>query len=236
VIFKIVFVLAALLEFVFVPLFLKASWPEKCWKSLGYKMICSSLFIAAALCCIFMGKGFTEYAKYIFIGLLCGALGDLLIHFVTDKAIINVMGGVAFLIGHIFFIIAFIRELLKLNPSEKPISISSLIVAAVFVIVYFTFIKVKKIKIGILTVPVIIYAFTIITMLISAVRFTAALSVTAAFLTALLGAILFVCSDSTLAVFTFGGERFRKKWLKNFYIITYFTAQFLIGASVIFIG
>ena len=41
---KVLFALCVALEFVFVPLFLKYSWPDKCWKSFGYKMVCSALF------------------------------------------------------------------------------------------------------------------------------------------------------------------------------------------------
>lgn len=235
VLLKIVFVLSVILEIVFVPLFLKASWPERCWKSLGYKMICASLFLIAGLCCIFSSGGFTQYAKLMFLGLLFGALGDLLIHFITKHAIINVFGGAAFFVGHIFYIAAFFSVLSEINPEAKLFNLWSVVVTVIYVAAYLAFAYLKKIKIGVLTVPVIFYALMLVTMLMSAIKLSVSLNTPGAYLTLLLGAMLFVSSDTTLSVFTFGGEKFRKKGLKNFYIITYFIAQILLGASVIFV-
>ena len=70
--FKILFALCVALEFVFVPLFLKYSWPEKCWKSFGYKMVCSALFFAAGLLAAKISGNHTDYAKLILWGLALG--------------------------------------------------------------------------------------------------------------------------------------------------------------------
>ncbi|MBQ5994656.1 MAG: lysoplasmalogenase [Clostridia bacterium] len=234
-VFIIIFVLAALLEIIFVPLFLKASWPDRCWKSLGYKMICASLFLIAGLCCILYSGGFTKYARLMFLGLLFGALGDLLIHFITKKAIINVFGGVAFFVGHIFYIAAFFSVLSEINPQARLFNLWSVVATLVYVAAYLCFAYLKKVKIGVLTVPVIFYALMIVTMLMSAIKLALSIGTVGAYCTLLLGAALFVSSDTTLSLFTFGGEKFRKKGLKNFYIITYFLAQFLLGASVVFV-
>ena len=53
-------------------------------------------------------------------------------------------------------------------------------------------------------------------------------------ITLMLGALLFVFSDSSLAIFMFGGE-VKSKSLKVFYIVTYYLAQVLLATSILFI-
>ena len=61
----ILFILAVAAEFVTVPLFLKYSWPKKCWKSFGVKMICSALFFLAGLLAVKISGNHTPYAHLI---------------------------------------------------------------------------------------------------------------------------------------------------------------------------
>ena len=229
----VLYILAVAAEFVLVPKFLEYSWPEKCMKSLKMKMVCAAMFIITALCCMLYAQNFGMFAILMLIGLLFGALGDLLIH-VPNHGIVNVLGGAAFLVGHIFYIIAFYHALKSLNADAKPIVLITIILPIVFVVCYFIFITVKKVKIGALTVPVIIYALTIISMLTMAGRFAFTAMNIPVFITVLLGAVLFVCSDSTIALFMFG-KQFQTKPVKNFYIITYFAAQVLLGTSILFV-
>ena len=228
-----VYALAVIALFFLVPKFLEYSWPDKCIKSLKVKMVCAAMFIITAVCCMLYAGNFGQYAIYLLIGLLFGALGDLLIH-VPNHGIVNVFGGAAFLVGHIFYIIAFYHALKALNADAKPVVLITIILPIVFVVCYFIFITVKKVKIGALTVPVIIYALTIISMLTMAGRFAFTAMSIPVFITVLLGAVLFVCSDSTIALFMFG-KQFQTKPVKNFYIITYFAAQVLLGTSILFV-
>ena len=228
-----VYALAVIALFFLVPKFLEYSWPEKCIKSLKMKMICAAMFIITAVCCMLYADNFGQYAIYLLIGLLFGALGDLLIH-VPNHGVVNVLGGAAFLVGHIFYIIAFYHALKSRNPEAKPVTLITVILPIAFVICYFIFITVKKVKIGVLTVPVIIYALTIISMLTMGGRLAFEVMSVPVFITVLLGAVLFVCSDSTIALFMFG-KQFQTKPVKNFYIITYFAAQVLLGTSIVFI-
>lgn len=224
---------AVIALFFLVPKFLEYSWPEKCWKSLKVKMVCAAMFIITAVCCILYSGNFGPYAKLMFIGLLCGVLGDLLIH-VPEHGIINVLGGVAFFVGHIFYIIAFYRELSARVPDEKFFALTSIIAPVAFTACYFGFAFLNKVRYGKLTVPVILYALMISSMLTMAARLSIHIMQIPVFITVLLGATLFITSDSTLALFMFA-EKFRTKPVKNLYIITYFTAQVLLGTSIIFV-
>ena len=224
---------AVIALFFLVPKFLKYSWPEKCWKSLKVKMVCAAMFIITAVCCILYSGNFGLYAKLMFIGLLCGVLGDLLIH-VPEHGIINVLGGAAFFVGHIFYIIAFYRELSARTSGEKFFALTSIIAPVAFTACYFGFAFLNKVRYGKLTVPVILYALMISSMLTMAARLSIHIMQIPVFVTVLLGAALFITSDSTLALFMFA-EKFKTKPVKNLYIITYFTAQVLLGTSIIFV-
>ena len=84
-VWKILFAIVVAAEFVFVPLFLKYSWPDKCWKSFGFKMICSALFFSAGLLAMKISghsASSSPYTKLILWGLFFGWLGD---KFVSSK-------------------------------------------------------------------------------------------------------------------------------------------------------
>lgn len=228
-----IYAAAVISLFFLVPKFLEYSWPEKCWKSLKVKMLCAAMFIITAVCCILYSGNFGTYAKLMFIGLFCGVLGDLLIH-VPEHGIINVLGGAAFFVGHIFYIIAFYRELNEREPDEKFFALPSIIAPILFTACYFGFALLKKVKYGKLTVPVILYALMISSMLTMAARLAFHIMQIPVFITVLLGAALFVSSDSTLAMFMFA-KQFKTKPIKNLYIITYFAAQVLLGTSILFV-
>lgn len=232
---KIVYLLAILLEFVFVPLFLKYSWPKKCKKSLGFKMICSCLFITAAVCCALYSHNTSVYAKLLFGGLVFGVLGDLFLHIPSAKFIYAGIGGVAFWAGHIFFILAFQKGVKLYDSSKNLVDLYTVIpvVCALLIMIAYKFIK--KVKVGALGFAMLAYAATITTMLVTGIRFAFAVNSLPVYLTVLLGSALFITSDSSLALFSFGGFS-HSKGLKNFYIITYFTAQILLGTSILFIG
>ena len=119
VIFMIVYALAVVAEFYFVPMYLKAVWPEKSMRSLKYKMVCSALFMLAALCCMFYSNNYTSYTAFMLTGLAFGLVGDLLIHYPTPKKAITALGGVSFFIGHIFYIVAFSVTMKNYFPQAK---------------------------------------------------------------------------------------------------------------------
>lgn len=231
----IIYSIAVLLEFVFVPLFLKYSWPKRTFKSLQMKMICSALFIICAVCCISYSSNSSMYMKLLLSGLIFGVLGDLLIH-VIAPVYINILGGVSFFFGHVLFIIAFSQA----SPDFNVFGVPTFIAVAVILIPACIFAKLRKLKLGKLTFPVFLYATAITLMLVTAARLGIHLcaepsaNTAGIVITLVLGALCFVLSDSSLAVFMFGGEN-KSKPLKTFYIVTYYLAQVLLATSLLFI-
>lgn len=230
-----VYILAVLAEIYFVPKFLIAAWPTRCMKSLRYKMICSALFMVSAVCCLLYSANYTLFSAFMLAGLTFGLIGDLLIHYPVDKNSIATLGGAAFCIGHIFYIIAFSTAIKKITPEEKifhyRVIIVTLCIVAVGVAVKF----IKKIRFGVYAFPALIYAIAITTMLTTAYQLTFRMRFNAGVLfTLMLGAVLFVLSDATIVLLMFGGMGHNRP-LKVFNIVTYFLGQILLGTSILFV-
>lgn len=238
---KIIYAIAVVLEFIFVPLFLKYSWPKKCWKSFRLKMICASLFIVAGVCCMFWAKNFSVYAKYMLIGLILGALGDMFLHLITDKQIVFGIGLLSFLVGHIFYIIAFGKALKSQLPQAKVFDWRAILVVVIMLIGLTIYAVKTKMKMGIATVPVALYAATISMMLVTAFQLCGRFYLegfdydVGIICTVGIGAIMFVLSDFTLALNLFGGQE-KNRPLKIFNIGTYFAGQILLATSILFIN
>lgn len=230
-----VYALAVLAEFYFVPKFLKAAWPKRCMKSLKYKMICSALFMLSAICCLLYSHNYTAFSAFMLAGLVFGLIGDLLIHYPVDKNTIATLGGASFGIGHVFYILAFSSAIKRITPEEKIFNYRAIIVTLCIVAVGVVIKFVKKIKFGAFTFPVLVYAIVITTMLTTAYQLTSRINFNAEVLfTLMLGAVLFVLSDATIALLMFGGME-RNRPLKVFNIVTYFLGQILLGTSIVFV-
>ncbi len=238
---KIIYIIAVALEFVFVPLFLKYSWPKKCWTSFGLKMVCASLFIITGVCCMFWSGNFSVYAKYMLIGLVLGALGDMFLHLITDKQIVFGIGLLSFLVGHIFYIIAFGKALTSQLPQVNVFDWKAILAVVVIVALLAVYAVKTKMKMGIATVPVALYAVVISFMLVTAFRLCGHFfyegfdNDVAIICTVGIGAIMFVLSDFTLALNLFGGQE-KNRPLKIFNIATYFLGQVLLATSILFIN
>ena len=243
-IFKVLFALCVALEFVFVPLFLKYSWPKKCWTSFCLKMVCSALFFAAGLLAIIISGNTSSYAWLILWGLALGWAGDLFLHLITEKMWVFGIGLFAFLGGHIFYIVAFQKALAAITGGRAaPVTWQEIAVVSGVLALFIVYAAVKKIKQKLyMVIPVVLYAVTISTMLAKAFRLCIenALAdphyagVWPLFLTVALGAVLFILSDATLGMILFAGHE-KNRPLKWFNIGTYFAAQILLGSSIFFL-
>ena len=241
-IFKILFAVCAALEFVFVPLFLKNSWPKKTNMSLLFKMISSTLFILCGIFAMKAANNNSEYAKLIIWGLAMGWVGDFFLHLKTDKVVIFGLGLFAFLAGHIFYIIAFQKGIYVYYPQAKTFTWYEIVSVIVLVGLIALYVFLKKVKAKpVMAVPVVLYAFTITYMLVKAVRLCVSFwayglydHVPLLFITVSLGALLFVLSDASLGLILFAGKNKNQK-LKWFNIGTYYAAQVLLASSIFLI-
>ncbi len=164
---------------------------------------------------------------YILLALFSSWLGDILLMFQTNQASFFIAGLIAFLIAHIFYIVFFYRIWVNQQLKIKP-----LILLAV-VAFYAALISFLLPHLGTMLFPVLIYGFVISTMLWFALHmYLLRYKVAAAHFIS--GAILFVISDSVLAI-----NKFYQPFPAASFIImlTYALAQWqLIRGAVVYIA
>lgn len=115
---------AIALEVVFVPLFLKIEWPNRTYRSLACKQICSALFLIVGLCAIFYAKNDSAYAWLVLSALLCSFLGDALLHYeaIVKKEAFFLYGLIAFAAAHILYLAAYFVAFGRLFPDQPPVA------------------------------------------------------------------------------------------------------------------
>ena len=163
------------------------------------------------------------YAWLTWIGLILGAAGDVLLQFMDcrpkDREPFFRAGLGAFLIGHVFYIVAFA---LLGRVTGWAVLLAAVLFAALFLLQFPARMDLKGQK-----VPVYAYAAVISVMTAFAV-----LSFGAGARGALvgLGGILFLVSDAILALIFF--SPIREKALPTWNLITYYAAQILLALSI----
>ena len=156
------------------------------------------------------------YKNLIIVGLLFSLAGDIFLMLPSDRFI---QGLVSFLIAHIFYIIAFT---LNISFAFSPWFFFTLMIYGIFIY------RLLHPNLGKKKIPVALYILIVLVMGISAFsRWQAFGSVQTLF--AFIGAILFIISDSSLAV-----NRFKSnfKTAQLLTLTTYFTAQWFITMSI----
>ena len=239
-IYKTLLISAIALEFVFVPLFLKAMWPKKTKKSLVLKMVCTLLFISVGFLAVKITGNTTIFASLMLWGLVLGGVGDFFLH-AGSKPAFFIVGLTSFLAGHICYIAAFWQVVIKNFPEVS--FISPLEITAI-VLIYAGFVSYsfyKHIDYGVALVPVILYAATLITMFVKAsslgIRLEIASIPNAGLICVILigGALQFFMSDSLWANINFNGHK-KNRPMKYANIITYFGAQVLLACTILVIS
>ncbi len=239
---KAAFLLCLVLEAVFMPWFLKAMWPQKCFKSLVLKMICATLFVAVGVLSIFISGNTSSYALTMLAGLVFGWIGDYFLH-AKPSNVYFVIGFSSFLIGHLVYIAAYMSTLPKLFPEYGHFNLPEFIAGAVIVIVSYIFaVYVIKMKFNPKPVKyaVALYAVILVTMFLKASVLGVKLWLSGAsngfwaMLVLVLGSFFFVLSDASLAVILFGGKN-KSYPLKIFNIVTYFWGQIMLASSILFV-
>jgi uncharacterized membrane protein YhhN len=158
----------------------------------------------------------TFYQYMIVAGLLCSLLGDIFLMLPADRF---VAGLFSFLVAHLFYIVAF---------TSRGTYFHSFWYAAPFLVygsamLWFLFPRLGRMKL-----PVLVYMLVILVMGWQALSRWVETEGRGSAL-ACWGALLFVASDSVLAVNRFRGPLRHAE----FYILsTYFTAQWLIALSI----
>jgi len=142
---------------------------------------------------IFSAKVSSSLKKWMILALLFSWLGDVLLMFESSNANFFIFGLAAFLLAHIFYIVLFdqIRVREKFKQSLFP-----LLPIAVY---YIILISLLQPNLGAMQKPVSIYGLVISIMLSFAIDLWRLKDKTTAFLI-IFGALLFITSDSLLAI------------------------------------
>lgn len=241
--FKILMALTIIAEFFTVPMFLKYYWPTKCKQSLLFKMISATLFV---LCGVFAMKASgnnTSYAVLIVWGLVFGWLGDYFLHSLKDRMVEFILGVVAFLIGHLFYIAAFYHALKTLRPDAKLLNWYDFVIVGAVLALVSVYVAVKKIyqKKGPMVFGLMLYVVFLTAMVVKAALYLYAEwdygindSMVPALLTVGVGSVFFFLSDASLGLILTGDEV--KRGMRIFNIITYFIAQILLAVTILFVS
>ena len=241
-IFKVLMIVTIIAEFFTVPTFLKYYWPTKCKQSLLFKMISATLFVLCGFFAMKASGNNTSYATLIILGLVFGWLGDYFLHSLKDRMIEFIIGVVAFLIGHLFYIAAFYHALKTLKPDAKLLNWYDFVaVGAVFALVS-VYVAVKKIyqKKGPMVFGLMLYGVFLTAMVVKAALYMYAEwdyginnTMVPALLTVGIGSVFFFLSDASLGLILTGDEV--KRGMRIFNIITYFIAQILLACTILFV-
>ncbi len=240
---KIAFCACLVLEAVFTPLYLKAMWPQKCFKSLCLKMVCASLFVAVGVLSMAIVHNTSVYAVTMLVGLLFGWVGDYFLHAKPSNAYFAI-GFTSFLIGHLVYISAFAGALPRIFSGYSHFNLPEFITGAVIVIISYIFAKcVIKMKFNprLVKYAVILYTVILVTMFLKASVLGVKLWLSGAqnglwaMLVLVFGSLFFVMSDASLAVILFGGKS-KSYPLKIFNIVTYFWGQIMLAGSILFVA
>ena len=240
--FNTLFIIAAIVEIPLVALFLKFYWPDRSIKSLATKIICSLFFV---LCGIFASQASgndTSFATNMIWGLALGMVGDILLHSLTTNMLPFIIGVVAFLVGHIFYIVALQNAILSIGYSAGAFVWYEIAIVAtilVLALVYGLKTNVFKRK-GAMAYGLVVYGLVLATMLAKAVRCvvdtyaSGAENALMVLLTVGVGALLFVMSDLSLGVIL-SVDKPLKKGMRIFNIETYYIAQVLLAGSMFYV-
>ncbi len=184
-------------------------------------------FIAKPLLIITLIIYFTKHKlqkssikKIVIIALLFSLTGDILLMFVNIKSSLFIFGLIAFLIAHIMYALAFSRQQ---NKDLKLLPILCFLLT--YGVIFFIFINNS---LGNLRVPVALYMIVILVMVFFAYLRKGKVN-NRSFLFVFFGALLFVISDSLLAI-----NKFHMPiTLSNVWIMTtYAIAQLLIVTGI----
>ena len=132
-------------------------------------------------------------AKWVLFALLFSLLGDVLLMFQEKKSIFFLLGLSAFLIAHIFYIIFFHKVRVKENVKSNPWLL------VVVVIYYAALISLLSPYLADMKIPVLVYGIVISFMFMLAMHMLF-IKNKAAGQWMMVGALLFVMSDSILAI------------------------------------
>ncbi len=241
--FKILFAIGVVAEIPLVALFLKYYWPDRSKKSFATKVVCSLIFVLLGVFASKATGNNTLFADYMIWGLALGMAGDLLLHALTTKMLPFILGVIAFLVGHIYYIMALQRAIYTTGYHKGVFTWYEILIVALIVVVAVVYsIKTTVFKRkGAMAYGLMAYGVVLATMLAKAIRYVIGEiaygtndNMVMVTLTVGLGALLFFLSDASLGIILVSDKE-TKRGMRIFNIATYYAAQVLLAASIFFV-
>ena len=184
-----------------------------------------TLVIAIPVAKLVAGGGLDAYGYLVLAGLLCSVVGDVLLMLERN---LFVAGLASFLVAHVFYVAAF-GMAIAATPGG-PVVERPMFWLPLAVLLAFAFVMVRALApgLGSLVLPVAAYITVISVMGWFALALGLMEPATRSGLAAI-GAVLFMASDSVLAL-----DRFRTplRWAQPALLATYFAAQWCFAASM----
>ena len=164
--------------------------------------------------------------RFLIAALTFSWIGDIILLFTDKGELYFIVGLVAFLISHLIYIVLFNKQIKPKNTRNKAVYWVGVTVIIVYLMVM---LSVLLPSLGDLKIPVFVYAMVISTMLLFAFKGFLIWHKPANWYI-LIGAIVFVSSDSILAF-----DKFYSPIVMNsfFIMITYLLAQYLIVTGIL---
>ncbi|PDS22014.1 lysoplasmalogenase [Flavobacterium branchiophilum] len=163
--------------------------------------------------------------KIVLYALFFSWLGDVLLIFNTKSALFFIFGLVGFLISHVFYCLTFIQQK---NAAVLPLKLQ-LMVAICFTIYFFYILSILYPYLGTLKIPVIVYAMVITFMGFFGLKISLYVYKNDHF-NITIGAVLFVFSDSILAINKFATPIQNGNFI---IMLSYILAQYLLISGII---
>ena len=188
------------------------------WESIAFPL--KAFLMPVLIAAVYFHPDFTS-KKYLIGALIFSWIGDVVLMFQSLNPLFFIGGLIAFLIGHIIYIMLFNKE----KRSDMPQNSSFLRIGYIAIIAYLiVMLSLLFPHLGSMRLPVTVYALTISAMLATAIiGYSGWESPANAWI--LRGAILFVLSDSILAFNKFYAPI---PYASFFLMLTYIAAQYLI--------
>ena len=234
---KVLLALCYILFFIFVPLYDKAYWPEPTKKSLACKMVAATSFVGIGILAMLITDNGSQYANLMIIGLLLGWFGDLFMHIPhppnNPRMSVVYIGAAGFLVGHIFYVTAFVKTTAALVADYKFFTLPEIIA---FVVLFVAFALMLKpifkfqYKNLFMQITLYIYSMFLLVMLIKSCGFGVTYYMAGAengligMLILVVGGIFFFISDLTLGIRLLGSGK-GNKTIKTVSLYAYFIAQ-----------
>lgn len=191
--------------------------------SIGILSVISKPLIVPFLGGYYMAGGSIPRSKPLLLALFACWIGDVSLMFVGLNDVWFMIGLGSFLIGHLLYIITY-RQHRSENTEHELLPVQKIRFSLPVVLAGTGLVAILFPVLGGLRFPVTLYSIAIIVMVMNAI-FRFGRTTTKSFWLVLAGAILFMLSDSILAINKFSGAM---KMSGVLIMLTYISAQFLI--------